>query len=148
MKPGTETSPAQPVGSANILSATGNTLADAIHALRAVRTSRERLSRARKLVETARRQCAQAVDLPALIDAAQAIFDASIAELGHDNQPSATGALTPGLQTVAHDFIDLARLNTVRRAAYPAETGTVGGEWLAHILRLIDRTDFTVGRMF
>jgi len=48
----------------------------------------------------------------------------------------------------AHEFIDLARLQPVRRAAYEADTGRTDAAWLDRIIQLIERTDFTVGHMF
>jgi len=39
-------------------------------------------------------------------------------------------------------------LKSVRQAAYPAEAGCPGSRWLDRVIQLIDRTDFTLGRMF
>ena len=50
-------------------------------------------------------------------------------------------------QGAIHEFIDLARWQAVRRAAYPAEPKQPGGRWLDAILKLIEYSDFTVGRL-
>ncbi|UCE59723.1 MAG: GNAT family N-acetyltransferase [Phycisphaerales bacterium] len=92
---------------------------------------------ARLLLAAARQACIDPVDLSGLTRAADALL--------HVVEGDSSEEL---LNPIAHEFIDLARHKSVRLAAYPAESGTPGGEWIDRIVRLIDRTDFTVGRMF
>jgi hypothetical protein len=91
-------------------------------------------------LERARRHCVGAVDIAALTEAAETL----LAALEAEEELSRRQALA----AVAHEFIDLARLTSVRQAAYPADAARPGGRWLDRVIELIDRTDFTVGRMF
>ncbi len=132
-------------------SAGASSLGGVARGLRSARSSEERLRGARTLVETARHQCAHNAEIGALVEAAQALLAALKAEspeTDRSGKPDLQAGPSRALAAVAHDFIDLARLNPVRRAAYPAEKGQPGGEWLDLVIEIIDRTDFTVGRMF
>ena len=109
--------------------------------LRAARNQDERLREGRALLEAVGRPPGGPVDISTFAAAAEALlatFETAVAE-GDDHRL---------LAEVAHEFIDLARLTFIRRAAYPAGAGQPGGRWLDAIIKLIDRTDFTVGRMF
>lgn len=116
-------------------------LAGEIARVRAARNPEARLRDGRRLLEFARAHCAGPVEIAAMSEAADALLAATQA-------PDDFGPDRRSLITIAHDFIDLARLKSVRKAAYPAEAGSLGGRWLDRIIQLIDRTDFTVGRMF
>ncbi len=114
-------------------------VAEAVRRLRSARTPATRLQRARELLEAARGHCAGAVDIGAVTGAGEALGKALAAAEGTDRET---------LVTLTHDFIDLARRSSVRRAAHPADAGCPGGRWLDTIIQLIDEADFTVGRMF
>ncbi len=116
-------------------------LAGAAGDLKSARSGDARTRSSRVLLEVARQVCADTVDLSGLTRAGEALLAAFEAEVEGSSSRVA-------LASVAHQFIDLARLKPVRRAAYPAESGRPGGDWLACVMQLIDRTDFTVGRMF
>jgi long-subunit acyl-CoA synthetase (AMP-forming)/N-acetylglutamate synthase-like GNAT family acetyltransferase len=94
-----------------------------------------------EVLDAARSHCAGTIDISALTDAAAALLAALEATTGESEPRS-------GLTGVAHEFIDLARRTSVRQAAYPAEAGRPGVLWLDGVIQLIDRSDFTVGRMF
>ncbi len=116
-------------------------LSEAITHLRSAQSPDARNEAARWLLETARGQCGGDVDVAELTEAAGALASS----LEHD-----TGEVwirQPLMQTV-HQFIDLARSRAVRRAAFPADGGEPGALWLARVIELIDRSDFTVGSMF
>lgn len=115
-------------------------LREAIDRLGMCRTAAERGPAAHALVEGARVHCGGAIELQMLVDAADALLAAVDPETGAGPDEA--------LLTAADDFIDLARLKSVRRAAYPAQAGSDGGRWLDSIIRLIDKSNFTVGRMF
>ncbi|HUU85251.1 MAG TPA: GNAT family N-acetyltransferase, partial [Phycisphaerae bacterium] len=72
-------------------------------------------------------------------EAAEALLDAL---------PAADQAHKPDLADICHQFIDLARLKSVRAAAYPPDDDGPGKRWLDLILRLIEQSDFTTGRLF
>ncbi len=91
------------------------------------------------LVEAAQRHCDGPIELAALTEAADVLLSAFEAAPPQDR---------PTIANAAHAFIDLARLTSVRHAAYPADIGHPGGQWLQRVISLIDNTDFTVGRMF
>ena len=116
-------------------------LADTIARVRTVQKPDARLRDARVLLDLARAHCAGPVDIAVLSEAADALLAAT--EMVDDDDPHRRSLIT-----VVHDFIDLARLKSVRQAAYPAEAGGPGGRWLDRVIQLIDRTDFTLGRMF
>ncbi len=115
--------------------------ADAIARLRLERNPDLRLRDARALLQSLHAYCAGAVDITLMSDAADAVLTAIVP----DDQDAGRREAMLG---VAHDTIDLARLKTVRQAAYPADAGSPGGRWLDHIIQLIDQTDFTLARMF
>ncbi len=121
-----------------------STLPDAIGRLRSAANPPERTSRARELVEVARLHCAgvpEEIEVAALTQAAEVLLD--LVEGADDDSDE-----REALQHTAYDFIDLARATTVRRAAYPADVDQPGGRWLDRIIQLIERSDFTVGKMF
>ncbi|MCH7814040.1 MAG: AMP-binding protein, partial [Planctomycetes bacterium] len=108
--------------------------------LRAGRTSQDRHRQAQALLDEARQHCAGAVDVDLLCESAEALLEALTT--GDE------GGATPGLIAICHEFIDLACLKAVRRAAYPAIEGGPGQRWMALVIRLIEASDFTVGRLF
>ena len=112
-----------------------------IAAVRRASSLADRTEMGRRLVDEAGRQCADSVKVGELVQAADALLDALESE-------SADAASRGAFERVVHDFIDLARLKTVRRAAYPADRDTAGGQWVDRICRLIEESHFTTGRMF
>ncbi|MBU0717363.1 MAG: hypothetical protein KJ749_03865, partial [Planctomycetes bacterium] len=116
-------------------------LAGDIRYLESAHDPATRLQAAQTLLASARESCSAPVDLPVLTDAGSALLVAVKAAVEE-------GTFSADLAAVGHDFADLARLKPVRRAAYPAEADQPGGRWLDVVMQLIDRTDFTVGRMF
>jgi long-subunit acyl-CoA synthetase (AMP-forming)/GNAT superfamily N-acetyltransferase len=115
-------------------------LAEVMGQLRSAESPDARREGARLLLEAARQHCAGIPDVAALTQAADALLAALESEPARENRQA--------LVAVAYEFIDLARRTSVRRVAYPAEAGQSGGQWLDRIIQLIERTDFTVGRMF
>jgi long-chain acyl-CoA synthetase len=113
-------------------------LAGVVGRLRKAKTPHARHEHARALVGAAQPQSRETVDLGLLIEAADALLE---------TYDSVEEAHRPALGTLAHEFIDLARSNAIRRAAYPSEGDRPGARWLARIIELIERTNFTVGRM-
>ena len=119
-----------------------STVAEVVEAgsrLRSARTLAARLQGGRELLEAARGHCAGTLDIGAVTEAGEALGEALAGAEGADRE---------SLATLIHDFIDLARWPSVRRAAFPADADRPGGRWLDTIIRLIDEADFTVGRMF
>ncbi len=127
----------------------GRSLGTFIAAVRSASASADRIDAVRRLVDEARRQCAGAVKVNELVQAADALLDtleSKSVDTEADAEPD-TGA-REAFERVVHDFIDLARLKTIRRAAYPADRDTAGGQWIDRICRLIEESHFTTGRMF
>ncbi|MCP4248205.1 MAG: AMP-binding protein, partial [bacterium] len=92
------------------------------------------------MLDEARQHCTGPIDVDLLIASAEALLDALAA--GEE------GEAAPELIAICHEFIDLARLKAVRRAAYPAIEDGPGQRWMALVIRLIEASAFTVGRLF
>ena len=122
---------------------TGLSLGTFIAEVRRASSSVDRIEAGRRLVDEARRQCADSVNVGELVQAADALLD-----LLESKSAEADAESRGAFEGVVHDFIDLARLKTIRRSAYPADKDTAGGQWIDRICRLIEESHFTVGRMF
>jgi len=116
-------------------------LAEAAGRLRSAHDPAARVEAARALTALAQKHAAGEPDLEALTGAAGALLEA-FEEAGEASD------LRRSLAGEIHDFIDIARAGSVRATAYPSDQGTPGGRWLDAVVRLIERSDFTVGRLF
>lgn len=116
-------------------------LSNTIRALRSADQPTERAAEAEALVRQARQLCAQDPQLEALCRAAEALLET----LDRAGEP-----VDPGDPLIGkcHAFIDLARLKSVRRAAYSSLSGGPGERWVNLILSLIEKSHFTTGPMF
>ena len=104
--------------------------------LRSACGTEELLESARAALAEMRQTCAVAPDVPAYTEAATALADAIDAAPG--DPPS-------DLAAICHEFVDLARIPALRRAAYGTDHAD---PWINAVVRLIERSNFTVGRMF
>ncbi len=93
-------------------------------------------SQAQALLAEARRRCAVQGDIVFFNQAAGELLAALTATSEAERRD---------LCVVIHDFLDLARRKPLRKAAYEADPT---GKWIDDVIQLIDRSDFTVGRMF
>lgn len=128
-------------------------LDQALERLRAVQEVEPATEAAREVLEAARTCCDAPVNLAALTQAAEVLLEVlarlsiSPSEPGASDRAADADGAWVKFKGVVHEFVDLARLQAVRRAAYPAEPNQPGGQWIEAILKLIERSDFTVGHL-
>lgn len=95
---------------------------------------------AQDVVCVASEHTASEIDLAVLIHAADGFLNRLTHVSPHAPQRGE-------LLLAAHALIDLARSPRVRQAAYPADEGRPGGDWIDRVCRLIEASDFHVGAM-